>query len=177
MVKISAETPDWSRETPRRFWDPGRKLLKSLRDYQKLQARKNVFSAFGKKVAVARHWFWSIATQCDIPLNTEIGGGLLMPHPNGIVVHPRSRIGPNCLLMQQTTLGSSGSSDKGFPVIGGHVDISAGARILGGVTIADHALIAANAVVTKNVGRAEIVGGVPARAIGVRDEYAEESQA
>jgi serine O-acetyltransferase len=36
-------------------------------------------------------------------------------------------------------------------VIGGHVDIGAGAKILGNLTIGDHARIGANAVVTKNV--------------------------
>ena len=29
--------PDWNREKPRKFWDPSRKLLSSIRDYQKLK--------------------------------------------------------------------------------------------------------------------------------------------
>src|ERR1700682_3443159 len=31
---VSADIPDWSREKPQRFWDPGRKLLLSIRRYQ-----------------------------------------------------------------------------------------------------------------------------------------------
>jgi serine O-acetyltransferase len=27
---VSAEIPDWRRERPRRFWDPGRKLLLTI---------------------------------------------------------------------------------------------------------------------------------------------------
>jgi serine O-acetyltransferase len=101
-----------------------------------------------------------VITGAEIDLTTSIGGGLLIPHPNGIVIHPQTVIGPNCLLFQQVTIGVTG---RGGPaVIGGHVDIGAGARILGPVTIGDHALIGANAVVTRDVppwGRAV---GVPA---------------
>jgi serine O-acetyltransferase len=35
MTKISTETPDWSREKVRRFWDPSRQLLFAIRKYQK----------------------------------------------------------------------------------------------------------------------------------------------
>jgi hypothetical protein len=41
-------------------------------------------------------------------------GGLLSPHPNGIVIHPRARIGVNCLLFQQETIGPAGG---GVPVL------------------------------------------------------------
>jgi len=32
---ISALTPEWSREKVDGYWDPGRKLLASIRSYQK----------------------------------------------------------------------------------------------------------------------------------------------
>jgi acetyltransferase-like isoleucine patch superfamily enzyme len=41
--------------------------------------------------------------------------------------------------------------------------IGSGAVIMGGITIGERALVGAGAVVTKNVGRGEIVAGVPAR--------------
>jgi len=96
-----------------------------------------------------RHRFWSVITGADIPLNCQIGGGLLIPHPNGIVIHPDAAIGVNCLIFQQVTLGIR--SGPGVPIIGGHVDIGAGAKILGPVRIGDHTRIGANAVVTKDV--------------------------
>jgi len=52
--------------------------------------------------------------------------------------------------------------------IGDHVWIGARAVILPGVKIARGAVIAAGAVVTKNVNSFEIVGGVPAKVIGIR---------
>lgn len=146
---ISAERPDWSREA-KRFWQwaPSRSLLASIRSYQHCKARGGVLGAIGARIAVLRHRFWSVVTGADIPVNCQIGGGLLLPHPNGIVIHSDVRIGPNCLLFQQVTLGMV---QGGVPELGGHVDVGAGARILGQVRIGDHARIGANALVLKDV--------------------------
>ena len=48
--------------------------------------------------------------------------------------------------------------------------IGARATVLPGVEIGDGAIVAAGAVVTEDVNRFEIVGGVPARSIGTRRE-------
>lgn len=154
---ISATTPDWSRERkPALRWDPGRSLLASIRAYQR-------GGWMTRKVAVLRHRFWSVVTGADIPMNARIGGGLLLPHPNGIVVHPDAIIGPNCLIFQQVTIGTNG--EGGAPTIGGHVDIGAGARILGDVKIGEHARIGANAVVLRDVPAGMVAVGVPARVL------------
>src|SRR5216683_6589659 len=146
---VSSEIADRTRETPRQFWDPGRKLLLSIRRYQYWHQRRGIIAGVIRKGLVLRHGFWSVVTGADIPLNCQIGGGLLIPHPNGIVIHPDAAIGVNCLIFQQVTLGNR--RGPGVPVIGGHVDIGAGAKILGPVQIGDHARIGANAVVTKDV--------------------------
>jgi serine O-acetyltransferase len=52
------------------------------------------------------------------------------------------------------------------PTLLGHVDIGAGAKIIGNITIGKHALIGANAVVTRDVPDYAIVAGVPAKVIG-----------
>lgn len=148
-IPISADVPDWTREMPQTFWDPGRKLLATIRGYQKWRGKTGLVARLCCKLHVLRHRFWSVVTGADIPLSCQIGGGLLIPHPNGIVIHPQAVVGVNCLIFQQVTIGSR-SSDR-LPVIGGHVDIGAGAKILGNVVIGDHARIGANAVVTKNV--------------------------
>lgn len=54
--------------------------------------------------------------------------------------------------------------------IGDHVWIGAGATILKGVEIGEGAVVAAGAVVTGNVESFTIVGGVPAKKIGVRNK-------
>ena len=146
---ISAEVPDWSREKKNRFWDPSRALIAAIRSYQRHSAGGGPFAGPGRFLAKCRHHFWSIVTGADIPLTTRIAGGLMMPHPNGIVIHAEAEIGPNCLIMQNVTLGMTGK--QGAPRIGGHVDISVGASILGPVTVGDHAVIGAHALIVKDV--------------------------
>jgi serine O-acetyltransferase len=156
-TEVSAEIPDWTRERPNQFWDPGRKLLLAIRRYQYWKSRAGIVGTVICKLMVFRHRFWSIVTGADIPLNCQIGGGLLIPHPNGIVVHPDAKIGVNCLLFQQVTVGSRGS--QGVPEIAGHVDIGAGAKVLGPIKIAAHARIGANAVVIHDVQSSDLVRG------------------
>jgi serine O-acetyltransferase len=162
---ISSNEADWSRESLDKGWSPGAKLLKTIRDYQRLSNNHGLLSKLTKKLCVIRHRFWSIVSGADIQLNSTIGGGLRLPHPNGIVIHPNSKIGVNCLIHQQVTIGVK-RGGVNAPVIKGHVDIGVGAKILGDITIEEHALIGANAVVTKDVPAYAIVAGVPGKIIG-----------
>jgi len=143
------EEADWSREQPTRLWDPGRRLLRSIRRYQYWRGRSSSLAAIISKLLVIPYRFWSVVTGADIPLTVQIGGGLLIPHPNGIVIHPAAKIGVNCLIFQQVTLGTRGV--YGAPELGAHVDVGAGAKILGPVKIGAGARIGANAVVIANV--------------------------
>jgi len=52
-----------------------------------------------------------------------------------------------------------------FRPLGGHVDIGTGAKVLGGVTVGDHARIGANAVVLRDVPEGATAVGVPARIV------------
>lgn len=158
----SADAPDWTREAcPRFAWQPARQLIRSLRDYERARARGGLVGALQQRACVLRHRFWSVVSGADIPLNThKLGGGLILPHPNGVVLHPDAEVGPNCILFQQVTLGTG--PKPGLPRLGGHVDVGPGAKILGGVTIGDHAVIGANAVVVRDVPPGTVVAGVPA---------------
>lgn len=156
-------TPDWSRERKRPWaWDPSRSLLASIRAYQRFARRRAPWWRLLRMVAVLRHRFWSVVTGAEIPLNCQIAGGLLLPHPNGVVIHPDVVIGPNCLIFQQVTLGHAG---RGVPRVGAHVDIGAGAKVIGPVSLGDFARIGANAVVTSDVPQGRTAVGVPARLI------------
>ncbi|HSI37047.1 MAG: serine O-acetyltransferase [Phycisphaerae bacterium] len=163
---VSATIPDWSRERPL----PGQRkqlahrLLAAIRGYQHWNARGGLLAAVMKRLHVLRHRKYSALTGADIPLNAQIAGGLALPHPNGIVIAPFAKVGPNCLIFQQVTLGHGGPR-PGFPTVGGHVDIGAGAKILGAVTIGDHARIGANAVVLTDVPPGATAVGIPAKII------------
>lgn len=158
-LDVSASEPDWSREAVRRFWDPGQKLVRSLRRYQAARARGGLTGKMNAKRWALVHLFWSTVTQCEIHLNTEIAGGLRLTHPTGIIIHPDAKIGPNCMLFHQVTL-------AGPVVLGGHVDVGAGAKLLGPLVVGDHARIGANAVVTSDVAEGQTVAGIPARPVG-----------
>ena len=150
---ISSEEPDWSRETPNRYWDPSKRLIRSIRRYQ---ATQGALFDLRRRWWVLEHRFWSVVTGADIPLNVQIGGGLILPHPNGVVIHPGSKIGVNCLIFQQVTI----TNDV---VIGGHVDIGAGAKLLGPLIVGSHVRIGANSVVTSDIPRNVTAAGIPAK--------------
>jgi serine O-acetyltransferase len=163
---VSAEVADWGRERKPFFaWDPGRSLLASIRTYQRFSGRWGPLAWLIRKAAVIRHNFWTIISGAEIPINCRIGGGLSIPHPNGIVIHPDVSVGPNCLIFQQVTLGSN---RLGTPTIGGHVDIGAGAKVLGPISVGNHAVVGANAVVLTDVPAGETVVGVPAKIVSAR---------
>jgi serine O-acetyltransferase len=149
VSQISSEIPDWSRERPRQWWDPGRKLLLTVRRYQYWTQKEGIIARLLCKLQVLPYRFWSVVTGAEIPLTCQIGGGLLIPHPNGIVIHPDAKIGVNCLIFQQVTIGNR--DIPGSPEIAGHVDIGAGAKILGPLKIGAHARIGANAVILKDI--------------------------
>lgn len=158
---VSEHDPDWTREHKRWLdWNPGRSLLASIRGYQRQAGRRGPHRMLLRWGYVLKHRFWAAVSGADIPLNCRIGGGLLIPHPNGIVIHPACEVGPNCLILQQVTIGSG---KGGVPTLGGHVDVGAGAKILGAVHVGHHAVIGANAVVVNDVVSSTTVVGIPAR--------------
>ena len=102
---------------------------------------------------------------CFIGPNAKIGIGIKFPHPNGIVIGDGTKIGNNCIIYQQVTLGgrSIGDAQKGnYPRVGNNVVIFAGAKIIGGINIADNVIVGANSVVNKDMPADSIVAGVPA---------------
>ena len=88
----------------------------------------------------------------------NIGEGLFIQHGFSTIIAANS-IGKNCWINQQVTIGFSG--DGKSPVIGDNVQITAGAKVFGDITIGDNSLIGANAVVFKDVPKNCTVVGVP----------------
>jgi serine O-acetyltransferase len=163
VPEVSAEVADWSREHKAMFeWAPSRSLLASIRDYQRLRSSKGLFTGWRRRLAVLRHRWWTVVTGADIPLNCKLGGGLLLPHPNGIVIHPDAEIGPNCLIFHQVTIGDRLG---GVPTLEGHVDVGAGAKVIGKIRVGRHANIGANAVVIQDVPAGATAVGTPARIV------------
>lgn len=86
----------------------------------------------------------------EIPANARIGRRLHIAHQSGIVVHPRTTIGDDCLLRQNCTIGVA-TPGRLVPTIGDRVQVGAGAVLVGEITIGDDARIGPNAVVMSSV--------------------------
>lgn len=106
--------------------------------------------------------------------DVRIGPGLMMTHGN-VVMDGRITIGRNCQINPWVTIGLSNSRKLGFsvegPTIGDDVHIGTGAKVLGPVTIGDHARIGANAVVVHDVPENVTVVGAPARVVRERRDH------
>jgi serine O-acetyltransferase len=103
----------------------------------------------------------------EIAVSQDIGGGLYIAHPYGMVVMPE-RIGKNCSIVHNVTIGLR--NENAFPSIGDDVFIGAGARVLGGILVGDGAKIGANAVVIDNVPAGATVVGIPARVVSIKTQ-------
>lgn len=109
-----------------------------------------------------------------ISFDTEIGGGIYLPHACSIIVNRRCVIGRDCNLSQGVTLGATNRGErKGNPEIGNRVYVAPGAVIAGRISVGDDAAIGANAVVVKDVPAKAVVGGIPAKVISLNgsEEY------
>lgn len=92
---------------------------------------------------------WQFFRCVYIPKGADIGGGLLIFHPQNILIPKHTKIGAHCTLHHDITIGTGPVS--GLPVIGNNVAIYPGSKILGGITIGDDAQIGANTVITRNI--------------------------
>lgn len=114
------------------------------------------FAKFPAKIVIK--FFRIIGVSID---SKSIGGGLRMPHLNGIFIHPNASLGENCTILQQVTIGANEHrlDYSKAPQIGNRVYIGAGAKIIGNIIIGDDVRIGANAVVTKSVPAGKTVVG------------------
>lgn len=90
------------------------------------------------------------------------------PHPIGIVIHPDVKIGSNCTIFQNVTIGSGNYSEKNktnIPTIGNNVVIYANASVIGGIKIGNNSIIGAGAIVINDVEDNVTVVGNPARPV------------
>jgi serine O-acetyltransferase len=102
-------------------------------------------------------------TGTEFPCEIALGRRLRIEHSFDIVVSGDAVIGDDVILRNGVTIGLRHEGMRGSPVIGNRVDIGAGAKILGPISIGDDVTIGANAVVIRDVPAHCIAVGVPAR--------------
>lgn len=89
----------------------------------------------------------------ELPFSTKIGESLRIVHPYNILINPNAKIGNNCTIFHEVTIGTNEFSNQVriAPIIGNNVYIGCGAKIIGPITIGDNVRIGANSVVTTNI--------------------------
>lgn len=100
---------------------------------------------------------------CHFSMSSELGPGLYLPHPTGMVIGDGVKVGAGSTLFQNITLGTG---RDGYPELGKAVIVYAGAVIVGGISLGDNARVGANAFVSKPVAAGMTVAGIPARPVG-----------
>ena len=105
-------------------------------------------------------WFFKI----EISSDSEIGPGLRLPHPMGIIIAPYSRVGANCDLYADVRLVLAHGRKEG-PQLEDGVFMGDGAKAVGAVRIGAGAVIGVSAVVTKNIPPNVRAAGIPARVL------------
>lgn len=103
-------------------------------------------------------------TGIEIHPGATIGQRFFIDHGMGVVIGETAEVGNDVLMYHGVTLGGvSTNPGKRHPTIGNNVQIGAGAKVLGPVTVEDGAKIGANAVLVKNLPAEHVGVGVPAR--------------
>lgn len=103
-----------------------------------------------------------ITTGISIPVEADFGPGLRIHHFGNVIVHPKVKVGKNCTLFHDVTLGTDGRSE-GAPKLGDDVLLGSGARVLGEISLGDRCRVGANAVVVKSFPEDAVLVGVPAQ--------------
>lgn len=88
--------------------------------------------------------------------------------PTGVTIEDEVFIGPHACFTNDKVPKAVGDWEITPTLVKKGASIGANATIICGVTIGENALVAAGAVVTKDVPANAIVGGVPAKKIGSR---------
>lgn len=131
---------------------------------------KEIFGSYGKNISVQSRF------NCDNGKNIHVGDNFLSNYNLTILdiapvnIGNNVMIGPNVdIYTVNHPMNAQGRREylaKGFPVtIGNDVWIGGKSSIMPGVTIGNNVVIAAGAVVTKDVPDNVLVGGVPAKVI------------
>lgn len=112
-------------------------------------------NSFMKKLYVNLFTLYQYENSSCISYSAKFASEPFFPHGmRGIFISFAVKIGKNCIIHQNTTIGSSTLIDakkKGAPKIGDNCFIGAGVAIIGNINIGNNVRIAANASVFKDI--------------------------
>jgi len=110
----------------------------------------------GKAIAYLLFWFKRHWYNCAISPSARIYGGIILPHPQGIVIGPEVVVGSRTWIFQNVTVGGT-PGKVGVPHIGSDSRIYTGAVVAGPIRVGCNVVIGANVVVYFDVPNQTIV--------------------
>ena len=113
---------------------------------------------------------WRYAS--DIRRGALIGKGMSLPHPYGVVIGGKSKIGENCHIGQHVTIGGNMGKEvngRQQPTIGDNCFICANSVVVGPIEIGNNTIIGAGSVVTHSLPANVVAAGNPCKVIKHRD--------
>lgn len=138
------------------------KGFKYLFFIRKLQFSKNPLTRLFCRVIIR---MLSYRYGFQIPYQTKIGPGLFIGHFGTIVISVHAKIGKNCNIAHNITIGAARGKKEGAPNIGDEVWIGTGAVLVGNISIGNNVLIAPNSYVNFDVPAHSLVIGNPGKII------------
>ena len=105
----------------------------------------------------------------DIDPEAEIGGGLFIAHPRGILIGP-VHMGRDCNVSHQVTLGRRADGTRDVPTIGDRVWIGVGCVVFGKIRIGDGVTIGPLSVVGRSLPPRVMVMGNPIRVLSTQHD-------
>lgn len=147
---------------------PGFRYSFFMRTAKYLRVRGLLFApAYALSRFILNHYQFKYGI--SIPYNTEIGPGLYIGHFGGIIVNAEAKIGRNCNINQEVTIGAAyGGKYSGTPTIMNNVYMGPGSKIIGGISLGNYAAVGANCVVTKPVPDYGVVVGIPGEVLSTK---------
>lgn len=112
-------------------------------------------------------WTNRFLFSCFLPGQAKIGKNFQVAYWGlGVVVHIKSRIGDNCHIGQNVTIGGNRG---GIPQLLDNVRVGGGSFVFGDITVGNNVVIGANSVVNKDVPDNVVVAGNPFRIIRIKE--------
>lgn len=146
-------------EMDKKRYPNGSGTLRYLKYFRRAQETDNKILKKMFKIII---WPYTFFHGLEIPVDTEIRGGLYIGHPYNITINSSATLGMNVNIHKGVTIGQENRGTRmGSPKIGNQVWIGVNATIAGRIEIGDDVLIAPNSYVNCNVPSHSIVFGNP----------------
>ena len=103
---------------------------------------------------------------CHVSPLCDVDPTVYFPHPVGIVIGAGSKVGPGCVIYQNTTLGRAKANCPEYPTLGKGCIVYAGSSVLGDSELGAESIVGAHSmVIGLKCPSDSVLVGVPAKLV------------